>query len=378
MADLVSLYCRVQDPPAVRIKKSRSFELDRKAEVMINKDQTFESKYELLEELGKGMFGTVKKCQCTDTGVEYAAKVVRKTTKNKEEVVREVSTMNLLQHKSIAQIHDAFESKRQMVIVMELIRGKELFEKVCQEDTLLTEKQCVYYLRQILSGVEYMHKKKIVHLDLKPENILCIDSPQGYDEIKLIDFGLARDLSSTKQLSCICGTPEFVAPEVINFDPISVQSDMWSLGVITYVLLSGISPFLGDDDGETLQNVTFGEFDFEDEDGAFEHVSEIAKEFISDLLCLNPRDRLSVGDCLEHSWLNTQTNEEELDTTNLKKFIARRRWLRTIHAIKAVGRFNQVANSLGGKGKKGGDSLAKTMLAALNAANKENSIDKGR
>ena len=81
----------------------------------------------------------------------------------------------------------------------------------------------------------------------------------------------------------------FSAPEVINFDPISVQSDMWSLGVITYVLLSGISPFLGDDDGETLQNVTFGEFDFEDEDGAFEHVSEEAKEFISDLLCLNPR-----------------------------------------------------------------------------------------
>jgi len=113
------------------------------------------------------MFGTVKKCASIETGEFYAAKVVRKTTKNKEEVIREVSTMNLLQHKSIAQIHDAYETSRQMIIVMELINGKELFEKVAQEDTLLTEKQCVYYLREILLGVEYMHKKKIVHLDLK-------------------------------------------------------------------------------------------------------------------------------------------------------------------------------------------------------------------
>lgn len=93
---------------------------------------------------------------------------------------------------------------------------------------------------------------------------------------------------------------------MINFDPISVQSDMWSLGVITYVLMSGISPFLGDDDGETLQNVTLGEFDFEDEDGAFDRISEQAKEFISDLLCLRPRDRLTVDDCLSHPWLNVR------------------------------------------------------------------------
>lgn len=114
------------------------------------------------------MFGTVKKCECNTTGEMYAAKVVRKTTKSKEEVVREIATMNSLQqHKSIAQIHDAFETSRQMIIVMELIRGKELFEKVVQDENLLTEKQCVYYLRQILAGVEFMHKKKIVHLDLK-------------------------------------------------------------------------------------------------------------------------------------------------------------------------------------------------------------------
>ena len=111
------------------------------------------------------MFGTVKKCQYNETGEMYAAKIVRKTTKSKAE---EVTTMNQLQqHKSIAQIHDAYETSRQMIIVMELIRGKELFEKVVQDENLLTEKQCVYYLRQILAGVEFMHKKKIVHLDLK-------------------------------------------------------------------------------------------------------------------------------------------------------------------------------------------------------------------
>lgn len=97
----------------------------------------------------------------------FAVKIVRKTTKAKEEVIREVNMMNQLHHNRLAQIHDAFETTRQMFIVMELINGKELFEKVVQDDNLLTETQCVHYLRQILNGVEHMHKKNIVHLDLK-------------------------------------------------------------------------------------------------------------------------------------------------------------------------------------------------------------------
>lgn len=121
----------------------------------------------LISLLLRGMFGTVQKCQCKETGELYAVKIVRKTTKAKEEVIREVQMMNQLHHQRLAQIHDALETSRQMFIVMELINGKELFEKVVQDENSLTETQCVHYLKQILNGVEHMHKKSIVHLDLK-------------------------------------------------------------------------------------------------------------------------------------------------------------------------------------------------------------------
>ena len=112
------------------------------------------------------MFGTVQKCRCKETGELYAAKIVKNTSKARVEVEREVHMMNQLHHERLAQIFDAYKMRRELVIVMELINGKELFEKVIQDD-LLTEQQCAHYLRQILLGVEHIHKKNIVHLDLK-------------------------------------------------------------------------------------------------------------------------------------------------------------------------------------------------------------------
>ena len=158
-------------------------------------------------------------------------------------------------------------------------------------------------MKQILDGVSFMHSKNILHLDLKPENILCLT--KSGNRIKIIDFGLARIHEPAKKLQVLFGTPEFVAPEVVNFEPISFATDMWAVGVITYVLyetslnhainallklinsyllfrLSGLSPFMGDTDLETMANVTIAEYDYEDE--AFDNVSDIAKDFIDSLL----------------------------------------------------------------------------------------------
>lgn len=114
------------------------------------------------------------------------------------------------------------------------ISGGQLFERVSEEDFTLTERDCILFMTQILEGVSFMHSKNIVHLDLKPENIMCHTRPSH--EIKIIDFGLARRLNPNEEIRTLCGTAEFIAPEIVNFDPISTASDMWSVGVICYIL----------------------------------------------------------------------------------------------------------------------------------------------
>lgn len=180
---------------------------------------------------------------------------------------------------------------------------------------MLTEKACTVFIRQICEGVEFLHSHDVLHLDLKPENVLCL-TREG-NRIKIIDFGMARRLEPTKKLQILFGTAEFVgkswfiqiqydqntkngfffniiifiillyccsvaAPEVVNFDSISYYTDMWAVGVICHVLLSGLSPFMGDTDIDTMTNVTLCKYNFDDD--AFKMVSDCAKDFIQQLL----------------------------------------------------------------------------------------------
>eukprot|EP00112_Aurelia_sp_Birch-Aquarium-sp1_P007116 Seg1777.3 transcript_id=Seg1777.3/GoldUCD/mRNA.D3Y31 product="Myosin light chain kinase smooth muscle" protein_id=Seg1777.3/GoldUCD/D3Y31 len=271
----------------------------------------------------------------------YAAKYVKKTKQSKKDVSQEIAMMAKLHHKGLARLLNAYETPQFMILVMELITGGELFEKVVEEDNL-TERQVVRYLRQTLYAVQHMHRYNMVHLDLKPENILCVGGdPPGYEKLKLIDFGMARVLEKGKKEIAACGTAEFVAPEVLRLDPISLAVDMWSIGVITYVLLSGLSPFLGDSDHETLANVSNGEYDFDDGEGIFDQISDGAKQFIEQLLVMDVTKRNTVDECLEHEWCK-RAKEKKLKTDKLKKFIARRRWQRTTNALKAVTRLGHM------------------------------------
>ncbi|XP_022194515.2 probable serine/threonine-protein kinase nek3 isoform X2 [Nilaparvata lugens] len=214
-------------------------------------------------------------------------------------VEREVDIMRTLQHPRLIQLYDAFEISNVMCVIQELIEGGELFERVIDDDFILTEKACTVFVRQICEAVEFIHSQHILHLDLKPENILCLT--RTGNRIKIIDFGLARKIEPDKKLQVLFGTPEFVAPEVVNFDQIGFGTDMWSVGVICYVLLSGLSPFMGETDVETMANVTIAQYDFDDD--AFDDISQDAKDFISKLLMKNREQRMSASDCLLHSWL---------------------------------------------------------------------------
>lgn len=312
--------------------------------VAMEPGSNFKSRYDVQEELGKGRFGVVHKVVDKSTNQKLAAKFIRcRTQKDKDKVQEEINIMNLLRHQKLLQLAAAFEHPKEMIMVMEYISGGELFERVVADDFTLTEKDCILFMRQICEGVAYMHSQSIVHLDLKPENIMC--HTRTSHEIKIIDFGLAQKLNPDVPVRVLFGTPEFIPPEIINYEPIGVESDMWSLGVICYVLLSGLSPFMGDTDSETFANITRADYDFDDE--AFNTVSQDARDFIGALLVKRKDDRISADQCLRHVWLDPENHQETvvLSTDKLKKFIIRRKWQKTGNAIRALGRMATLSAS---------------------------------
>ncbi|XP_054906427.1 myosin light chain kinase family member 4 isoform X3 [Poeciliopsis prolifica] len=255
------------------------------------------------EVLGGGRFGQVYKCMENSSGLTLAAKIIKAKSQKEKEVVRnEIQVMNQLNHANLIQLYAAFESRNDIILVMEYVEGGELFDRIIDENYNLTELDTVLFIRQICEGLQYMHKNYILHLDLKPENILCVS--RDSNKIKIIDFGLARRYKPREKLRVNFGTPEFLAPEVINYEFVSFPTDMWSLGVITYMLLSGLSPFLGDDDNETLNNILACQWNFEEEE--FGDISEEAKDFITRLLVKSKSWRMSATESLRHGWLSDQ------------------------------------------------------------------------
>ncbi|KAL5007311.1 hypothetical protein ScPMuIL_016117 [Solemya velum] len=312
-----------------------------KREVTIHSDRWVTDDYNISDVLlGRGKFGEVKECKHKVNGRQFAAKFIEvNDEEERKDVVNEVAVMTGLQHPRLLQLYDAFESKNSFCLIMELISGGELFERVINDDFILTEKACVMFMRQICEGVGFMHSRDILHLDMKPENILCL-TREG-NRIKIIDFGLARSYDPKDDLRVMFGTPEFMAPEIVNFDTISPSTDMWSLGVVCYVLLSGLSPLLGETEAETLANVTMATWDFNTVE--FENISAEAKDFISKLLIKKPKDRMSCKTCLEHKWLRRSSkrdflSERSLSKKKLRRFVFRRKWQKAVNAMLALKR----------------------------------------
>ncbi|XP_018412420.1 PREDICTED: myosin light chain kinase family member 4 [Nanorana parkeri] len=251
--------------------------------------------------LGGGRFGQVHRCTEKSSGLSLAAKIIKvRGHKEKEEVKNEIQVMNQLNHVNLIQLYDAFETRNDIVLVMEYVDGGELFDRIIDDNCNLSEVDTILFIKQICEGIQYMHQMYIIHLDLKPENIMCV-SRADY-QIKIIDFGLARRYKPREKLKVHFGTPEFLAPEVVNYDFVSFPTDMWSVGVIAYMLLSGLSPFLGEDDNETMNNILTAEFDFEGEE--FQNISDIAKDFITKLIIKEKCWRMSATETLKHPWLS--------------------------------------------------------------------------
>uniref|UniRef100_A0AAY3ZVG1 non-specific serine/threonine protein kinase n=1 Tax=Denticeps clupeoides TaxID=299321 RepID=A0AAY3ZVG1_9TELE len=285
--------------------------------------------YEMGEELGSGQFAIVRKCKEKSSGCEYAAKFIKKRRLSssrrgvsREEIEREVNILREIQHSNIITLHDIFENKTDVIIILELVSGGELFDFLAEKESL-TEEEATQFLKQILDGVQYLHSKRIAHFDLKPENIMLLDKNVPNPRIKLIDFGIAHQIKDGNEFKNIFGTPEFVAPEIVNYEPLGLEADMW---------LSGASPFLGETKQETLTNISAVNYDFDEE--YFSNTSELAKDFIRRLLVKDPKKRMTIDDSLQHPWIkvikrrNVRKEEEtgrkperrRLKTTRLKEY----------------------------------------------------------
>lgn len=205
--------------------------------------------YKIESTIGKGSFATVKKAKMRATGERFAVKVLSKRKMTDEDTIAmhtEIEILKQVDHPNIVKLFDVFEDDRHWCLVMELMQGGELFDQILKKDQF-SEHEAREAARAIIDAIGYCHQKGICHRDIKPENLLLSNKEMGIASLKIADFGLARLLDESTLASTTCGTPGYVAPEVLKQQPYGVACDYWSIGVVTFILLSGTPPFYEED-----------------------------------------------------------------------------------------------------------------------------------
>ena len=218
-----------------------------------------------------------------------------------------------LDHPNICRFYECYIDPHEVYIVMDYVEG-ENFGEVMEnyENQILPEQKCCKYLKDLFQTICHMHEQDIAHRDLKPENIM-LDKD---DQLKLIDFGLAKRMRNQTILKDAVGTPYFVAPEILANEH-DLRCDLWSLGVILYIFLSGIPPFDGDDLNQLFSRIKKGTFDFEH--SVFQNVSDEAKDLIKKLILVDPSKRISAQNALKHPWFKKMGQGNIIDDPELNK-----------------------------------------------------------
>ena len=257
--------------------------------------KTIKNRYHINpKELGHGHYGVVRKCQNRETKEWFAIKSIRKSKVGKIEVLkREIDILKEVDHPNIIRLKAVYEDQKYLHLITELCTGGELFDRIIQKTNSaeghFSERDAAKLIRDICDAIAYCHDvKQIVHRDLKPENFLYKTADDDAP-IKIIDFGLSRhDTQNFGVMKTKVGTPYYVAPEVLKRD-YTKSCDVWSIGVITYILLCGYPPFYGDSDTEIFESVRVGRYDFPSPE--WDDISDEAKDFVNSLLKLDPSAR---------------------------------------------------------------------------------------
>ncbi|XP_017886177.1 probable serine/threonine-protein kinase MARK-A [Ceratina calcarata] len=269
-----------------------------------------------------GQWAKVYRCRSRSTGILYAAKYSSRNRFNADcsaELRHEIALLSLCsQSHRVVRLHDVYETPKEIILVMEYAPGGDL-QTLIDGDLVPLEGDVVHFVRQLVEGLAYLHERNIAHLDIKPQNLVMMGSfPQC--DVKLCDFEISRVILEGTEVREILGTPDYVAPEILHYDPITLAADMWSLGVTTYVLLTGFSPFGGETDQETFQNISLGEVDFPEE--LFGDISAQAKDFVAKLLVLDPSARMTAKQCLRHDWLRGAPTQA---SPHLRRYLSKSR-----------------------------------------------------
>lgn len=266
-------------------------------------EDDFMEVFTLGRKLGEGRFGTVFVSIEKATGKEYACKVIEKrkliTCEDVEGLRREIQIMHhLIANPNVAFIQDAYEDSEAVYIVMEFCRGGVLFDTI-KERGHYTEKEAAKLLRTIVTMVQSFHSLGVMHRDLKPENFLFLNQQED-SPLKIIDFGLSTFFKPGETFRDVVGTPYYVAPEVLkkHYGP---EADIWSAGVILYVLLSGVPPFWAKTEKKIFEEVLHGDLDLLSE--PWPVISESAKDLARRMLDRNPATRIATGEILCHPWV---------------------------------------------------------------------------
>jgi len=232
-------------------------------------------------------------------------KFVKKSlVERKETLANEIDILGSIKHPNVVEMKAIFDTEDTLFIVMELMRGGELYEEIVRRKSF-TEKDASHIHKQLLSALAYLHERGIVHRDLKLENLLL--KKDGSLEIKLADFGLSK-LYSGKALQTACGTPFYVAPDILLGTGYGPAVDMWAAGILLYVLLSGRLPFAADTDAELFKLIIDGDLIWKSPQ--FDTVSDEAKDLISKLIVVDPDDRYTAKQALDHPWIKNLGRED--------------------------------------------------------------------
>ncbi|OQR83323.1 calcium/calmodulin-dependent protein kinase [Achlya hypogyna] len=301
----------------------------------------FEQQYSLGKVIGAGTFSTVKEAVHKPTGQKYAIKCIKKaglTVNEIQALTTEVVILKQMKHPNIMILHDFFSEPDYYYLVTELMEGGELFDRIV-EKSYYTEREARDLVKLLLEAIRYCHDINVVHRDLKPENLL-LTSMTDDASIKLADFGFAKKVASDSEgLSTACGTPGYVAPEILEAGTYGKAVDIWSIGVITYILLCGYPPFHDDNHNALFRKIKRGAFVFDSP--YWDAISDDAKDIISKMLTVKPTERATAVQLLEHPWIvGSETSTVQLSSAldELRRFNARRKLKAAMNAVKAANR----------------------------------------
>ncbi|XP_036426408.1 calcium/calmodulin-dependent serine protein kinase b isoform X4 [Colossoma macropomum] len=319
---------------------------------MADDDVLFEDVYELCEVIGKGPFSVVRRCINRDTGQQFAVKIVDVASftsspgLSTEDLKREASICHMLKHPHIVELLETYSSDGMLYMVFEFMDGADLcFEIVKRADAgfVYSEAVASHYMRQILEALRYCHDNNVIHRDVKPHCVL-LASKENSAPVKLGGFGVAIQLGESGLVAGgRVGTPHFMAPEVVKREPYGKPVDVWGCGVILFILLSGCLPFYGTKE-RLFEGIIKGKYKVMNP-RQWSHISESAKDLVRRMLMLDPAERITVYEALNHPWLKERDRyayKIHLPETveQLRKFNARRKLKGAVLAAVSSHKFN--------------------------------------